>query len=70
MFCPVVGSVAGSWAPVVSELALGILAMQPVESHVHRLGASWLDVVGDLPVCCAVVSLDGCGRLLVVHFFE
>jgi hypothetical protein len=69
MFCPVVGSVYGSWLPVVSELALGVTAMEPVESHAHCLGASWLDVVGDHAMCCAVVGLDGCGWLFVAHFF-
>ncbi len=49
---------------------MGVLAVEPVESHVHRLGASWLDVVGDHTVCCAVVSLNGCGRLLVAHFLS
>jgi hypothetical protein len=70
MFCPVFSSVVGYWVPVVSELAFGISAAEPVESHVHCLGASWLDVVGDHIVCCAVVGLDGCGQLLVAHFFE
>jgi hypothetical protein len=70
MFCQVVGSVVGSWAPVVSELALGVLAVEPAESHVHCLGALWLDVVGDHAMCCAVVGLDGCGQLLLAHFFD
>ncbi len=70
MFGPIVGLVVGSWAPVVAELALEVTAPQPVELHVHRFGAVWLDVVGDDAMGCAVVGLDGCGRLLVVHLFE
>jgi hypothetical protein len=70
MFSPVVGSVAGFWAPVVSKLALGITASKPMESHVHCFSVVWLDVVGDDTMCCAVVGLDGCGRLLVSHLFE
>jgi hypothetical protein len=70
MFCPVVGSVGGSWAPVVSKLALEILAVKPMESHVHCFSAASWDVVGDNTMCCAVVGLDGCGRLLVAHLFE
>jgi hypothetical protein len=70
MFCPVVGLVVGSLVPVILELASGVSATEPVESHVHCLGASWLDVVGDHAVRCAVVGLDGCGRLLVAHFFK
>ena len=70
MFGPIVGSVVGSWMPVVAELVLGVMALQPVELHVHRFGASWLNVVGDDVMGCAVVSLDRCGRLLVAHLFE
>ena len=29
-----------------------------------------MDVVGDNTMCCAIVGLDGCGRLLVAHLFE
>jgi hypothetical protein len=41
-----------------------------VESHVHCFGAAWLDVVGEDAEGCAVISLDGHGRLLVSHLFE
>jgi hypothetical protein len=41
-----------------------------VESHVHCFGAAWLDVVGDNAEGCAVISLDGRGRLLVSHLSE
>jgi hypothetical protein len=70
MFGPIVGSVFGSWMPVVAELALGVMAPQPVELHVHCFGVSWLDVVGDNAMGCAVVSLDRCGRLIVAHLFK
>jgi hypothetical protein len=71
MFGPIVGSVVGSWTPVVAELVfLGVMAPQPVELHVHCFGASWLNVVGDDAMGCAVVGLDGCGRLLVAHLFK
>jgi hypothetical protein len=70
MFGPIVCSVVGTWAPVVSELALGITAAEPVESHVNCLGATGLDVVGDHAKGSAVVGLDWCGRLFVTHFFE
>ncbi len=33
---------------------------------VHR---GWM-FFGDHAMCCAVVGLDGCGCLLVAHFFE
>ena len=70
MFGPIVGSVFGSWAPVVSGLALGITALEPMKSHVHCLGATWLDVVGDHAKGSAVVGLDLCMRLFVAHLFE
>jgi hypothetical protein len=70
MFGSIVSSVVGSWMPVVAELALGVMAQQPVESHVHCFGAAWLNVVGDNAMGCTVVGLDGCGRLLVAHLFE
>jgi hypothetical protein len=70
MFGPIVGSLVGSWMPVVAELALGVTVLQSVESHVHHFGAAWLNVVGDDAMGCAVVGLDGCGRLLVAHLFE
>ncbi len=41
-----------------------------MELHVHCFGAVWLDVVGDDTKGCAVISLDGRGRLLVSHLFE
>ncbi len=70
MFGPIAGSVVRYWMPIVAELALEVTALQPVESHVHCFGASWLNVVGDNAMGCAVVSLDGCGRWLVAHLFE
>jgi hypothetical protein len=70
MFGPVVGSVVGSWVPVVLKLALGIMVAKPMKSHVHCFSAAWLDVVGDDAMCCAVVGLDGCGRLRVAHLFK
>jgi hypothetical protein len=70
MFGPVVSSVVGSWSPIVSKLALRLVAAKPMESHVDPFSAAWLDVVGDDTMCCAIVGLDGCGRLLVTHLFK
>ena len=70
MFGPIIGSVVGSWAPVVTELALGVTTTKPMESHIHCFGAPWLDVVGDHAKGRAVVSLDRCGGLLVSHLFQ
>ncbi len=67
MLGPIVSPVVGPWAPVVSKLALGIAAVKPMESHVHCFGAASLNVVGEDTMSRAVVSLDGCWRLLVSH---
>ena len=40
------------------------------ETHVHRFGMAWLDVVGDDSMRCAVVGLDWCGQLFVAHLFK
>ncbi len=67
MFGPIVGSVVGSGAPVVPELALGVVTMKPMESYIHCFGGTWLYVVGDHAESSAVISLDRCGGLLVSH---
>jgi hypothetical protein len=41
-----------------------------MQSYVLCFSAAWLDVVGDDAMRCAVVGLDGCGRLLVAHLFK
>jgi len=70
MFGPIVGSVVGFGAPVVPELALGVVTMKPMESYIHCFGGTWLYVVGDHAESSAVVSLDRCGGLLVSHLFQ
>ncbi len=70
VFGPVVGAVIRTRAPVVSELSLGVMTTQPVKTHVHGFGASWLDVVVDYSQGGAVVGLDRGLGLFVAHFFE
>ncbi len=70
VFGPVVGAVFGTRAPVVLELSLGVMTMQPVKTHVHGFCASWLDVVVDYSQSGAVVGLDRGLGLFVSHFFE
>ena len=70
IFGPIVGSVVGSGAPVVTKLALGVGTMKPMESHIHCFGAMWLYVVGDHAKSRAVVGLDRCGGLLVSHLVQ
>ena len=44
--------------------------MEPIESHIHCLGAPWLYVVGDHAESHAVVGLERCGRLPVPNLFQ
>ena len=48
VFCPVVRVIEGAGSPIKSELVLVDGAVEePVESHVHRLGAFWLHLLVD-----------------------
>jgi hypothetical protein len=64
MFGPVISLVVRFWAPVVSKLALGLMAAKPMESHVHCFSAAWLDVVDDDTMCCALAVWMGVGGCL------
>ena len=70
MLGKVVSLVVGAGPPVVFELLLGLATAKPVETHVHGLCASWLDVVVDNSECCAVVGLDWSLGLFVAHLCE
>ena len=67
MFGPIISQVCCAWAPDPSELVLGRATSQPMEPHVHGLGAFWLDVVRDNANGSGVVSLNWSGRLLMAH---
>ena len=56
MLGPVVCPVGGARAPEESELALGLAASQPVESHVHGLCVLGLYIVVYDSTGCAVVG--------------
>ena len=68
MLGPVVCPVGGAQAPEESELALGLAASQPVESHVHGLCVLGLYIVVYDSTGCAVVGLHGSWGLFVAHF--
>ena len=67
---PVVRFVGRARPPVVSKLALGVAASEPVEAHVHRFEGLGEDYVGEDPVRGGIVGLDGGPRLSVAHFHE
>ena len=71
MLCAVVGVVDCTRFPVYAELALADSVSDPVEAHVHCLGALDLDrVVGDA-FRGGVICLDGSGALLLpAHFLQ
>ena len=64
---PIVGLVVGTTMPVDTKLVLGLVAIQPVERHVHGFCVSRLNVVGDNAVGGAVVRLNGSRGLCVPH---
>jgi hypothetical protein len=65
---PVICPVVGDWLPKELELALGLMTLQPVESHVHGFCASGLYVVVYDSKGCAVVGLHWSWGLFVAHF--
>ena len=68
---PVISMISGASFPVDAELALVKAVAEPVEAHVHSLGAFGLDRVVSNAFCCCIVSLDGCGLYLrVTHVFQ
>ena len=70
VFRPIIGAVGVAGTPVITKLLLGFAASEPMEPHVHCFCSACLDIACDNTVSGAVVRLDGCGRLLVSHFFE
>ncbi len=67
VLCDVVGFVGWAGSPVVSELSLGSMAAEPVESHVHQFEALAGNVVCNDAKCSGVVCLNGRRRLLAAH---
>jgi hypothetical protein len=70
MFCKVVCKVSLPWPPIESELALGFAILQPVVSHVHRLGSLWLSFAVYYSLNRQIVGLDWDFWLRMAHFGE
>ena len=68
VLCPIIGEVLSSWSPEKTELVLCFLAAQPIESHIHRLGTFWLDLVIYYAFRGRVVCLYRRAWLRVSHF--
>ncbi len=69
MLCPIIGSVVFARAPIEFELLLGFAATEPMETHVHRFGATGLDVVVDDSKCGTVVGFNWGFGLFVAHLY-
>ena len=68
MFCAVISPVQVSTCPVVSELALGLSASEPVEASVHGLHLFWDNGVIRHTCSDGVVCLEGGFWLWKLHF--
>jgi hypothetical protein len=70
VFGVVVGKVFVAFAPVDKEVALADAVSNPIEPHVHGLGAALFDGVVADACCTCVVGLDGSCWLGVSHVLE
>ena len=68
MFCAVISPVQVSTCPVVSELALGFSASEPVEASVHCIQLFWDDGVIRHTCSGGVICREG-GILAVANSF-
>ena len=68
MFGAVIYPVQVSTCPVVSKLALGLSASEPVEALVHCIQLSWNDGVIHNTCSGGVVCLEGIFWLWTLHF--
>jgi len=66
IICPV----GGTWAPKDVELALLFAIAEPIEAHVHSLGAFLFDCAIGNPTGSVVVSLEWGGWLGVAQFMQ
>jgi hypothetical protein len=65
-----ISHISVTWRPTTIELLLFHSIFDPVESHVHWLGAFLLNCVIDNAICCGVVSFELYGVLVVTHFIQ
>ena len=70
LFGEVVSKVASARGPIYVELALFDSITDPVKTHIHSFGSLLFYGVVDDAEGSGVISLDWCGWLGMVHFFE
>ena len=64
MFGDIVAKIDSSRFPERVELVLSCLAVEPMETHVHRFEAFACNIIGDNAMYHCIVSLHGCGWFL------
>ncbi len=69
MFACVIGSIEDAFTPEILELALGILALEPMKTMIHRFGGLGRHGSHGEPECRDVVGGDWGGLGLVVTQF-
>ena len=69
MFACVIGSIEDAFTPEILELALGIPALEPVKTLIHRLGGLGRHCAHGESECRDVVGCDRGGIGLVVAQF-
>ena len=67
MFCEIIAQVFSAGAPVYVELMLMDAITDPVEPHIHGLGAALFHGVVCKAGGCGVVGFDGRGWLRMTH---
>ncbi len=68
MLCKVICKVGLPLTPINAKLSLGFAVSEPVESHIHRLRALWLNFAIYHAFRRQVVGLDWCSWLRMSHF--
>ena len=70
MFCKIIGTIVGASAPVYGEFALAYAVFDPINTHVHRLGASLFDCVIQNAGSARIVGLYWSGALWMAQVVQ
>jgi hypothetical protein len=68
MLSEMISHIGVTWCPTNVELVLLHSVFDPVESHIHCLGALLLECVIGNAILCGVASFEFCVILFVTHF--
>ena len=70
MLGKVIGTIVVTFFPMHDEMAEADSVADPIELHVHGLGASLLDRVVDNSLCACIIRLYGHSWLGMTHFVK